>query len=417
MKILQFLALFLTFIPLVNAQKSGSSVTIGERISIQSDILKEERNIQVYLPPSYYYGEKANFPVVYLMDGDYNFHYDTGLIELLSSVSEEIPEMIVIGISDEGAEKYRNYCKPTNESPKSGDADKFMSFIEQELKPFVKQHYKASEYDILIGHSIGGLFTTNYFIKNQQAFDAYIAIDPALWWNDYRIVEEADSLLSSQEELKAEYFISLANMKGMGTMPFVGILDKYFPYQDHWHFRHFQDENHNSVGLPTIKYALRTLFAEWEVDRDKFMTFDGPKGLINHYTTLKTAFQTSFVLPTGLLGNAVYYYREKPDELDKLEAGIKEHFPASLDEFYIQKALLYFEKGEYDKAAEIYKMNMALHPKSFKSYDGLAQVYMANEDFKKAREMSQKTINMAREVKVRQWQLNELEAHVIKTSK
>lgn len=412
MKILQYLALILTLTPVVTfAQNTPSMVSIGERISIQSKVLDEERSIQVYLPPSYYYGDQSNFPVVYLMDGDYNFHYDTGLIELLSSVSEEIPEMIVIGISDKGAEKYRNYCKPTNGTEKSGDADRFMSFIEKELKPFVKQNYKTSDYDILIGHSLGGLFATHYFMSNPSAFDAYIAIDPSLWWNDYKAVEDADSVFNGVKELKTQYFISLADTKGMGVMPFVGVLDKYFPNQKQWHFMHFPDESHNSVGLPTIKVALKKLFAGWAMNRDKFMALNGAEDLIDYFVELKTTYHTSFALPVGLLGNVVYYYRDKPTELDKLEAGIKEHFPASLNEFYVQKALLYFEKAEYDRAAEVYKVNVNLHPGSFKSYDGLAQVYKAKGDIKKAKEMSRKTIDMAKKAKVRQWQLNELEAH------
>ena len=148
----------------------------GERTAINSTYLKEERTFQVYLPPNYFFDQKGNFPVVYLMDGDYNFHYDTGLFELLSSVAGKIPEMIIVGISDKGSAKYRANCTPSHLSKKKGNASNFMSFIEKELKPYIQKNYRTSNYDILIGHSIGGLFVTNYFLGKPKAFDSSILL-------------------------------------------------------------------------------------------------------------------------------------------------------------------------------------------------------------------------------------------------
>ena len=80
-------------------------IAIGERHSFDSEILNEQRSYQIYLPPSYHENSNAKFPVIYLLDGDYNFHYDSGLIEFLSNSAFTIPEMILVGISDNGGTK------------------------------------------------------------------------------------------------------------------------------------------------------------------------------------------------------------------------------------------------------------------------------------------------------------------------
>ena len=107
----KYVVLFLLIITagLAYGQENRGAINIGERKMIASKVLQEERAFQVYLPASYFYSEKGSFPVIYIMDGDYNFHYETGLIELLSSISERIPEVIVVGISDNGSEKRTTY--------------------------------------------------------------------------------------------------------------------------------------------------------------------------------------------------------------------------------------------------------------------------------------------------------------------
>ena len=84
-----------------------SPIEIGQKFTLKSTILKTERAYNVYLPPSYFSAnDKATYPVIYVIDGDYNFHYLTGLIEQLSNIGSKIPEMIVVGVSDIGQEDY-----------------------------------------------------------------------------------------------------------------------------------------------------------------------------------------------------------------------------------------------------------------------------------------------------------------------
>ncbi|WP_298320287.1 alpha/beta hydrolase-fold protein [uncultured Aquimarina sp.] len=404
------------------SQVGNNALISLERHSFSSKILKEERSFQVYLPPSYFYSDEGNFPVLYLMDGDYNFYHDTGLIEFLSSVAGKIPEMIVVGISDKGSTKYREYCRPNAEGSEGGSANIFMSFLEEELKPLVNKKYRTSAYDILIGHSMGGLFVTNHYLEKPTAFDSFIAIDPSLWWKDYALTKKADTIFKDQKELSANLFISLANTQGMGVRGFVGVLDTYFPYDPKWSFTHYKGENHGSVHMIAIKEALLELFEDWEVSREKFYTFASSKDLIDHYKKLNTKFATQFSLPAYNFGNMMNYYYSKnlTEDIALLESEIATHFPNSVDEFYNVLGRYHLDAKKYEEAEKTYEKCLVKRPNSFRAHDGLSKVYTARKEFKKAAESSHQAIVYAKEVKARQWQLNELQSnldHILELSK
>ena len=70
-----------------SAQDTDRSITIGEKFSIRSAVLGEERPYWVHVPASYRETKYAprQYPVLYLLDGDANFYGATGAIQFMSS--------------------------------------------------------------------------------------------------------------------------------------------------------------------------------------------------------------------------------------------------------------------------------------------------------------------------------------------
>jgi hypothetical protein len=68
-----------------------------------------------------------------------------------------------------------------------GGADAFLAFILDELIPEVRRRApEGSETRrILFGHSLGGLFTAHALLTRPDAFEAFAASSPSLWWNDF----------------------------------------------------------------------------------------------------------------------------------------------------------------------------------------------------------------------------------------
>jgi len=129
-----------------------NQITIGETATIYSKILNEDRNVLIYLPDNYKHSQ-LNYPVIYLLDGNYFFLPTAGMVEFLATINKA-PKMIVVAIVN------TNRIHDFSTSP-SGGAPKFSAFLKNELVPYMNKIYRTEPYNIFIGHSLGGLFVIN----------------------------------------------------------------------------------------------------------------------------------------------------------------------------------------------------------------------------------------------------------------
>ncbi len=372
---------------------------------IQSNILEDGREISIYLPPSYY-SSKQTYPVLYILDGDYNFFYVSGLLELQSAISENIPEMILIGISGKGSETYKKNCKPNLENiDDEGNADQYANFIEKELIPFVNEKYRTSDYKLLAGHSVGGLFIINTVLKKPNLFNHYIAISPALWWANNAINEVAKNTFNSKPNFSSDVYISLANEKGMGVDEFLDVVKKNNIYKSVFKFKHFQNENHNSVGAPTYVWALNDIFSTWKGDKEYFKK---TKELTEYHKSVVDKYGTIFNMQTSLLGYTIYILQDEDDELKKFQLEIKKLFPEAGAKFDNLLAGRKLKQDKQTEAEKILNQSLQEYPSFFNHYNALAKINLENKKYEVAKKLINKGIVLATEQKARRWQINEL---------
>ncbi|MCK4561578.1 MAG: alpha/beta hydrolase, partial [Flavobacteriaceae bacterium] len=161
-------------------------LSIGEKVEIQSEILKENRILNIYLPNGYSKDSIKEYPVIYLFDGsmDEDFIHISGLVQFGSfSWINMVPETIVVGISN--IDRVRDYTfhtdnkKHKKQFPTAGKSEVFIDFIEKELQPFIDKNYKTNTTKTLIGQSLGGLLATEILFKKPNLFDNYIIVSPS----------------------------------------------------------------------------------------------------------------------------------------------------------------------------------------------------------------------------------------------
>ena len=181
---------FVAFTLSVFAQYPKVDIPGSEVRKITSSIVKgQEYELHILLPGGYKNSSKK-YPVVYLMDSQWDFplvkslygqHYYDGFI----------PELIIVGIAWGGLNpnpdslRARDYT-PTKEArlPQSGGADNFLSFMKNELFPFIETNYKADNKNrTLMGCSLGGLFTLYALFTQPELFSGYAAASPAIGWD------------------------------------------------------------------------------------------------------------------------------------------------------------------------------------------------------------------------------------------
>lgn len=207
----------------------GEPILSGEWIKVNSETLDEDRNIAVYLPPSYEANEDANYPVLYVLDGDETrLRGISGLVESLSSenLEKQIPEFVIIAIPN--TDRIRDLTptnsnivfgdRTTDEWPTSGGADAFLSFFSKELIPYIEDNYRVNDTRALVGSSYGGLFAWNALLKQNDVFTHYLITDSNYIWDANVISRIADEVLENKPDLKGEAFVSFANNAAFGEM-------------------------------------------------------------------------------------------------------------------------------------------------------------------------------------------------------
>ena len=92
-----FAILFYFFCFNSNAQISRKDNVVGATISIQSEIMNDEREIQIFLPGGYA-DSNSKYPVLYILDGQRYFLHGVSLQKSFVEF-EQTPEFIIVGIS------------------------------------------------------------------------------------------------------------------------------------------------------------------------------------------------------------------------------------------------------------------------------------------------------------------------------
>ena len=406
---------FILFMPFVGF---AGVFDLGERVSINSTELGEQRTLQILLPENYQSDLKSTYPVIYLLDGDYNFHGISGMLDLLANKGQLIPKVILVGLADKGTEKYRHYMTPndsvSNVEKSGGGADSFLAFLTKEVQPYIKQHYRSSEHSTLVGHSMGGLFVVNSLLSAPEYFDNYVAISPSVWVSDNAIVKKAKEKLGSAEHQVVSLYLSLADEMQMGQYALINELDANPSKNLHWRFKHYPNENHNSVVLIALRDSLKNIFKGWYLSED-LLERNAPETTLKHYENIQDMLGIKQSIPPSVAHIIVrqHYRQKKADVLPQFIAKAIERSPASKQVLLIKQASFL---GYYDspkKALSLLKSNESDFSDSIEYLKAIASTFEKLEDKEAAKRYYQKALELAKTQHANQWQLNIIQAKLL----
>ncbi|UOQ52299.1 alpha/beta hydrolase-fold protein [Hymenobacter cellulosivorans] len=376
-----FCAFILTYF-CANAQ-GGNPLTVGFEETISSKILGQKRTVLIHIPTSNggsKIKDRGRYPVVYLLDGSDNFNSVVSIIEHMEE-SSLCPPTIVVGIVQ--ADRLSELTTGTEkEFPNFvGKGEKFMSFVEKELIPYVDAAYPTTPYRTLIGHSVGGLTVVNTLLHNPNLFNSYVSLDGALWWSDQKVVKEAKTLLPAHTYKGKKLFLAMANRleRGVDTLSvqkdtssttslirsnitFIKELAKNRENGLRFKYKFYENDDHSSVRLIGEYDALRFVYDFYKLkiyDSElKDPNFNLESLLVAHYKRVSE--QMGYII--------------KPSESQVNNLGYQ-----------------MMRTKQYKKSEPLFKLNVANNPNSANCYDSLGDFYLetgaktkAIESFKKA---------------------------------
>lgn len=208
MKQFLLLALLLTCSISFSQSVAKKPLNLGETLSFTSKHLKEKRELNVYLPPSYSKNKDRKYPVIYLLDGsmDEDFIHTAGIIQFQSFPwINKIPEAILVGVAN--VDRKRDFTDISSsaadkkELPTSGGSAAFISFIDDEVIPLIEKSYRVNDSSTIIGQSLGGLLATEILYRHSNMFDNYLIVSPSLWWDNERWLLAEPKYISNSKSI------------------------------------------------------------------------------------------------------------------------------------------------------------------------------------------------------------------------
>lgn len=304
-----------------------NSIQIGESYNLSSSVLKEQREIQIYLPQSYKKYPNQSYPVIYLLDSESNFNYLTAVVDKLSKAPyPSIPEMIVVGIvnTDRSRDLTPTIQQANDPSGRkvngqTGGNAAFFKFLETELMPDIEKKYRSNGFNLMIGHSFGGITALNHMLNGQKSMQAYLVHDPSIWW-DKEVMLKAFQKAKNKDMQNKQLFLTQAGVStsqnglddhDSGIQKFNQYLSGQNLKNLNYKYSRYEDENHGSVTMKGNLDGLRYLFEGMQVNIKAVA--QNPDLVKQHYAQLskKIGFELQ---PSEAYLDAVLAYLKRSDQ-------------------------------------------------------------------------------------------------------
>lgn len=152
----------------------------------------------------------TGWPVIYLLDANAVIATTVEALRVQAAypLGTGIRDAVVVGVGYPGDAAYdsvrrswdygpppgKTYPPHSEDGPdvRTGGAEAFLAFLEDELKPEIVGRVAVDRNrQAIFGHSFGGLFVLYALFTRPQAFRDWIAISPAIWWEDHNLLRYA----------------------------------------------------------------------------------------------------------------------------------------------------------------------------------------------------------------------------------
>jgi predicted alpha/beta superfamily hydrolase len=204
--------------------------------NFHSEILPDDRTVQVYLPRQYMEEKERRFPVFYLHDGQNLFDGRTSYIPGRTwnahatadrlNLEDRIEPVILVGIANTGLGRMAEYTPTRDVKMGGGNGQSYGRMLIEELKPWIDSSYRTlsgAEDTAMGGSSLGGLISLYLGWEHPEVFSKLAVMSPSLWW-DHRSILGTISQLRAKPALKI--WLDMGTAEGARHMRDADLLEK-----------------------------------------------------------------------------------------------------------------------------------------------------------------------------------------------
>ena len=262
------------------------SPAFGEKLELNFPKLGEV-TAEVILPPSYQLAQDQTYPVIYILDGQQHGKHTATNSAFLAS-TDVMPEIIVVALNSINRGRFYTPVKDKAIPRPTGEAAVLLEFISNKLIPKVNKTYRTSGFDMLAGHSLGGVFAAYTLQTQPDTFDAYYLFSPAMWWADEALTKTVSALKSSSSPF---VFLSIANEGEKMQLAFsnykLALTTNGIKFKEEG----FPNDDHMTIPLNAQIRAFQTQFQDWLLAFDDVVA--DPNVFSTHYKKLNAHYGTN----------------------------------------------------------------------------------------------------------------------------
>lgn len=373
--VLAVLVLLGSNVQAIAEEQTPQPAVTAEVVTIHSKILGEDRNIIIYDPEKFGSNHLPSYPVLYMLDEN-DFNMVSGTVRYLSAYSPRMSPMLVVGI-DGGSTRMRDltpnhslidYLGRTDTNPNSGLKDsgggeRFALFMRDEVMPYIKAHYRTGVFNMLAGHSVGGLETIYCLNEHPEMFDAYFAISPALWWDKGSLISRTEAKLSALPARNKLLFLADSPEDGPFTT-YIAKFDEVMktrPKSLTYQHTFYPTENHGTIVAKAYYDAIRFAYPDWDVGDDSVSA----KRIEGHFAKIGQRLGYDVQPPSQLVADWAEDFMAKPetmtDAIELYQLNVR-NFPDD-PSAYKSLGAAYARAGNKAAAIAAYSKAQALNPK------------------------------------------------------
>lgn len=270
------------------SQNSEANHRVGKTIQLKSEILNEQREIQIYLPEDYD-SSNEKCPVIYVFDSQKYFLNAITYQQNLRFV-EETPGFIVVGIKTKDQERNKLY---------NSESSQFSNYIEKELLPYIDHTYRTLPSErVFFGWQRAAAFGVEIFASKPNLFKGYFLASPTFLTSQR--ISDVGVLLDKNIFLDNYLYFTLAEVETWSldnTNSLAELLKEKANNNLRWKYDLFDNENHYSTTVITMNRGLKSFFKDYPPIRfyslDDFNKMGGIPALKKLYINRGERYQNS----------------------------------------------------------------------------------------------------------------------------
>ena len=283
------------------------------------------KKISITVPKEYQSNTKEkSFPLIIIFDSQNqrSYNYIIRTIDYLTS-NEQMPASIIVGVESNQESRYNETQLELSDKTAFGSKNEL--FIFDELIPFIQNNHKANNFNLLIGHSRYGYFSSLMLTKHYSELNAVISISPFMSQKNINLTDSISNLYSQyslERTLYYRYGIGNDYPEDFKELELKLNIKNRVTERANFKGYLFTEADHNATPGLTIGTALYEIFEFWSKQQNAYINNENKN--INSSVTLSDKisdhYGVSLKFSLGILNGKGWYFFNKMEYLQSIDA-------------------------------------------------------------------------------------------------